>query len=52
MGFEGQANLQDAKPQQNQADGTNQGEDKLTQVIDHRQWIIGGKGGDDEHGDS
>jgi len=50
VGLQGQAHLNNAPAQQDQADGTDQAEDELTQVIHHSQRIAGsGSGG---HGQS
>ena len=47
VGLEGEAHLHDAPAQQDQADGTDQAEDELTEVIDHSQRIAaGGRNGD------
>ena len=37
--LEGQTDLQNAEAEQDQADGANQGKDKITQVVDHGQRI-------------
>ena len=42
MGLEGEAHLHNAPAQQDQADGTDQAEDELTEVIDHSQRIAAG----------
>ena len=50
MALEGQAQLEDAKAQQDQADSPDQGEDELGKVVDNRQRIVCGKGRDNHNG--
>ena len=42
MGLEGQTNLDNTPTQQDQADGADQAEDKLRQVVHHSQGIAAG----------
>ena len=42
MGLQVQTNLHDAPAQQDQTDGTDQAEDKLTEVVHHSQRIAAG----------
>ena len=44
MGFQGQTDLYHAKAQQNHTNGADQAEDKITEVVDNRQRVAGGKG--------
>ena len=44
VALEGQANLQDAVPQQDQANGANQGKDEVGQIVDYTQGITAGGG--------
>ena len=50
VAFEGQAQLEDAEAQQDQADGPDQGKDELTQVLHDLEGIVRGEGGDDHDG--
>ena len=50
VALEGQAQLEDTEAQQDQADGSNQGEDELGKVVDYRQRIVRGKGRDNHNG--
>ena len=40
MALERQAHLQDAEAQQDKANGADERENKLTQIIDHRQRVV------------
>ena len=42
MALEGQAQLKNAEAQKDDSNGFNQGEDKVTQVVDRRQRVAGG----------
>lgn len=44
MGFEGQPNLHHAEAEQNHTDGTDKAENKVAQIVDYGQRVIGGKG--------
>ena len=50
VALEGQAQLEDAEAQQDQADGPDQGKDELTQVLHDLEGIVRGEGGDDHDG--
>lgn len=52
VGLEGQAHLEDAITQQDEAHGTDQGEDEIGQVGHYVQGVAaaGGEGGHDKHG--
>lgn len=50
VALEGQAQLEDAEAQQDQADGPDQGKDELTQVLHDLQGIVRREGGDDHDG--
>ena len=53
MGLQGKAHLDNAPAQQNEAHGTDQAEDKGTQIVDHGQGIVGsvsGHGQAQDHG--
>ena len=50
VALEGQAQLEDAEAQQDQADGPDQGKDELTQVLHDLQGIVRSEGGDDHDG--
>ena len=43
MALEGQAHLQDAEAKQDKANGADERENKLTQIVDHRQRIVCGQ---------
>lgn len=43
MALERQAHLQDAEAQQDKANGADERENKLTQIVDHRQRIVCGQ---------
>ena len=46
MALEGEAHLHHAPAKEDQADGPDEGKDKVAQVADHRQGIPVGKDGD------
>ena len=50
MALEGQAQLEDAEAQQDQADGPDQGKDEVAQVLHDLQGIVRREGGDDHDG--
>ena len=50
MALEGQAQLEDAEAQQDQADGPDQGKDEVAQVIHDLQGVVRREGGDDHDG--
>ena len=50
MGLEGQAHLEDAVSQQDQAHGANQRENEIRQIFHDGQGIVGGEGGNDQSG--
>ena len=50
MGLEGQAHLEDAVAQQDQAHGADQGKNEVRQILHDGQGIVGGKGGDGQGG--
>ena len=49
MAFEGKPYLDDAKGQDDHADGLDKAEDKAGKVVDHREGIVCGQGGDAAH---
>ena len=51
VGLQGQANLDDAPAQQDQADGTDQAEDEVAQVVHNGQGIAAGGGSRQGQGD-
>ena len=50
VALEGQAQLEDAEAKQDQADGPDQGENELAQVLHDLQGIVRGESGDDHDG--
>ena len=50
MRLEGQAQLEDAEAQQDQADGADQGEDEVAEIGDDLERIVGDRGGRSEGG--
>ena len=52
MGLEGQAHLEDAVAQQDQAHGADEGENEIRQFLHDGQGIVGGEGGDGQGGHS
>ena len=44
MAFQREADLHDAEAQQNHTHGADQAEDEITEVVDNRQRVAGGKG--------
>ena len=50
VALEGQAQLEDAEAQQDQADGPDQGKDEVAQVLHDLEGIVRREGGDDHNG--
>ena len=50
VALEGQAQLEDAEAQQDQADGPDQGKDELGQIFHDLEGIVRSEGGDDHDG--
>ena len=50
VALEGQAQLEDAEAQQDQADGPDQGKDEVRQIFHDLEGIVCGEGGDDHDG--
>ena len=49
MALEGQAQLEDAETQQDEADGPDEGKDEVAQIRHNRQWVVRREGGADGH---
>ncbi len=46
VALEGKTHLHHAPAQKDEADGADQGKDKIGQIVHHAQWIAGGEGRD------